>query len=587
MVAAPLSFWIVGALDTGLTFSAVVLFGALFHLLAIKRESFIDGPWFVAGYVAYAVATGLVPLVAMPAGINAQAALLLATLVSMPLISFALSAHFRAASSWVVVTAIVSSISWLLAPSQFDSLFPQVVLLSIACLSLAVGAQGAAQQRALAEALVDARTNSQIDTLTGLYRRTAFMQMIEESLRSDGDACLFFIDIDRFKVVNDTLGHQAGDQLLTAVAGRVRGALRGSDYAGRMGGDEIAVFVHGSSPDVALEIAARLGRLFEQDFQLLHHSVAVAASIGLVCAKGGDRSAVELVHHADTAMYAAKRDGQVVRLFDSRMHADLLQVEETELDLRASLRRGDVGAYLQPIVDASRGEIVGFEALGRWHRSGAVVPAADFFASAEQSNLLPEVTRAVAGDIVDLSQRLSPVPMVGVNVEAGDLGRFLDWLAMQPVDLTRWVVELTENQVVDNYAEADRDVRRAAAMGVGVILDDFGKGYSSLTRILRLPIMGLKIDRSFVAEMLHNETARAIVSSAVHLASECELIVIAEGVETAEQTEALLDMGVRLMQGYHFHRPAEIEASIELLSTTTPRRSDAQPAVERRGQPIG
>jgi len=568
VLAATFTFWLVDALVTGLVLSVVMLFGCIPHALVLTQRVSADDPRSLALYGLWAVASGLVPLVAMPGSEAGQYLLLLFALLSMPLAAFALSAKPVLASVWLASICVASVVAWSLADHIFASAIPQLSIIWLAPLSAMQAIESGRQQQHIVDASVQARLAGERDALTGTLRRTAFMEQVEDVLLLRQPACLFFIDIDRFKLINDTLSHQAGDQLLAAVAERLRGVLRNADLIGRMGGDEFAVCVEDVSRAGAMAIAQKLTSVFEHEFQLLQHRVAITASIGVVWSDGSSVSATELLHHTDTAMYAAKRDGASVRLFDEAMHDQLLREQDVELELRASLRRGEVSAHLQPIVNVELGRIVAYEALGRWSRKGKVIPAADFIVSAERSNLLPAVTRAVATELIDLTIALGPAesPRLGVNVEAGDLGPFLDWLADEPIDPSRWTVELTESQIVHNYADTERHVRRAAAMGLNVFLDDFGKAHSSLTRVLRLPITGLKLDASFVAEMQHNPTARAIVSSTVHLARECDLVVIAEGVETQDQVDALLAVGITLMQGYHFAPPASIAESTDLLT---------------------
>lgn len=567
--ALVLMFFVTDAMSTAVAALAVVAFGAVVHVITL-RPGLACGAWPIVGYSAYLAAIGLLPAIAMPESVNAQIALLVVVAVALPMIGVGLSANRWTAISAVVTGGAVSFGAWTNQPAAFDPYLPEIVLVASAVLTLGIIDEVSTQHVKLASASVSVKRNQQIDPLTGLYRRSTFLDLIEEAMTHGGSGGLYFIDIDRFKVVNDTLGHQAGDQLLLAVADRLVSAMAADDFAGRIGGDEIGVFIPGQTPDAIAATALRLTGIFDKDFRLIDHQVPVAASISAVSADG-TTSGAALMHQADIAMHAAKRDGRRLRIFDNEMRAELVRLEQTELDLRAALKNNEIGAHLQPIVDLVSSSVCSFEALGRWTKDGAAVPAADFFLSAKQSNLLPDITRAVAGDLIGFSESIaklshapdrSDVPTLGINVEAGDLGDFLTWLDDQSVDPTNWLVELTETQILNNYEEAVRDVRRAVDMGLGVVLDDFGTGYSSLYRILHLPLAGLKIDASFVAQLMHSPTARTIVSSTVHIADSCGLYVVAEGVETHAEAEALLELGVTRMQGYYFCRPLSVDRTL-------------------------
>lgn len=561
------------ALMTGLVAAAVGLFGMVLHGLAIWTSWFVCSRCQVAGYVAYSAAMGLLPLFVMPESVNGQIALLLLVAIALAMNGVAMSAHRPTGTLATLTVGVASIAAWTTAPTAFDPSLPAITFAGVTLLSLGIVDDLARQHVRLATSSVHVLRGKQIDPLTDLYRRSTFLDLVEKSLIESGSGGLYFIDIDRFKVVNDTLGHQAGDQLLRTVAHRVQSVLGPDDFAGRIGGDEIGVYIPGQTPDVIASTALRLTGIFEDDFRLIDHQVPVAATISAVSTDPSSSGAA-LMHQADIAMHAAKRDGRRLRVFDNQMRAELVRLEQTELDLRAALKNDEIGAHLQPIIDLATGTVCNFEALGRWTRADSSVPAADFFVSAKQSNLLPDITRAVATDLMEFSDSIerlsavpdrSDVPTLGINVEAGDLGSFLAWLDDQPVDPTNWMVELTETQILNNYEEAVRDVRRAVDMGIGVVLDDFGTGYSSLYRILHLPISGLKIDASFVAQLLHSHTARTIVSSTVHIANSCGLYVVAEGVETYEQASALLDLGVTRMQGYYFCRPVSLQRSLAVV----------------------
>jgi len=406
-----------------------------------------------------------------------------------------------------------------------------------------------------------------VDPLTGALNRRGFF---ERDLLS---GALLLLDLDGFKHANDTLGHAAGDDVLIETVRRITVELRAVEHViGRLGGDEfvVAFGLHG-------EAAREMSEQIVNKLRMVTGNTVVTVSAGLVSLAHASADHDEVIARADYFLYRAKASGGncvVSSALTETTAVDFNPAEQSADALRTSLQNGEVVAHLQPLVDARTERIVGFEALGRWHRDGTIVPAKDFFTCATEANLLPEVTRAVARDIVDLMQRRPPgeVPMVSVNVEAGDLAAFLEWIQRQATDPRKWVVEVTESQILTNYDAAATALADAAAIGIRVLLDDFGTGYSSLTRILRLPIHGLKIDASFIQATEHNPTARAIVASVVQLAEQCDLLTIAEGVETAAQVACLRDYGINLMQGYYFYRPANIDMTDRLIDLSSSSR---------------
>jgi len=569
-----LIFYVTDAMTTGLCALVILACGAVLHAVVLSNR--VAGCiWLpIVGYSMYLAALALLPAFALPVSLNGQISLLLVIAIALPMVGVALSANRTAAMTAISIGGAASLVGWLVQPDAFDPVLPEVLFVAVTVLTLGIVEEVASQHMKIAANSVHIQQSKEIDPLTRLYRRSTFLGLIEQSRLLGDPGGLYFIDIDRFKVINDTLGHQAGDQLLIAVAERIRSALGPDDFAGRIGGDEIGVFIAGQTPDNIASTALRLTSIFDRDFRLIDHQVPVAASISAVAA-GESTSGAVLMHQADIAMHAAKRDGRPLRIFDDKMRAELVRLEQAELDLRTALKNGEIGAHLQPIVNLETGTVTSFEALGRWSQDDAAIPAADFFVSAKQSNLLPDVTRAVASDLIDFSHSIdqlsqaddrSDIPTLGINVEAGDLGAFLSWLEGQPVDPANWLIELTETQILNNYEEAVREVRRAVAMGIGVVLDDFGTGYSSLYRILHLPLTGLKIDASFVAQLLHSKTARTIVSSTVHIAHSCGLYVVAEGVETLAQAKALRNLGVTRMQGYYFCRPVSLDCALAVVT---------------------
>ena len=409
------------------------------------------------------------------------------------------------------------------------------------------------------------------DYLTGLANRPHFTDQIRVLLDSpdvEGVAVLFF-DIDRFKVVNDSLGHDAGDRLLVAVADRLRGAVRRGDIAARFGGDEFVVGLVGVTD--AEEAAAQAQRLLGA----LNHTmlvdaseVSVTVSIGVALS---DRacSAESLVTRADTAMYEAKARGKA--RFELYRGADTAPARETTLELEHQLRHAidsdELRVLYQPIVSVRTAAITGVEALVRWeHPQRGLLAPGEFIPLAEDSGLvLPLgawVLRTACAQLQAWSAVVAQRPFyVTVNVSARQLtdpafpATVAATLSEFAVDPATICLEITESALLRDLDAAEKALQELRGVGVRIALDDFGTGYSSLTHLQRLPIDMLKIDRSFVSELGHNADNTAIVGAVIRLAAAMGMTSVAEGVEDAEQAEWLTSLGCELAQGFYFARP--------------------------------
>jgi diguanylate cyclase (GGDEF)-like protein/PAS domain S-box-containing protein len=430
----------------------------------------------------------------------------------------------------------------------------------------------------------EARRRGLHDPLTGLPNRALVLDRIAHALaradRSEGSVAVLFLDVDNFKVVNDSLGHRAGDNLLRQLAARLSDAVRPADTVGRFGGDEFVVLCEDVTDEpMALRIAGRLARVFTEPFSLEGDDVHLAsASIGVVLRDGVQDAPEELLRDADAAMYRAKERGRSrVELFDTGMRARAIGRLQTEGDLRRALERDELRVAYQPIVSLADGRIRGFEALARWeHPERGVLSPAQFIPVAEESGMIVTLGRVVLEEACRQSAHWSalfgPVP-VHVNVSARQVAdpnlvtSVSHVLRSTGADPACLVLELTESSLLERVHSPGDALSRLKALGVSLILDDFGTGYSSLSYLQHFPLSGLKIDRSFVAGLGGSNGHGAIVDAILRMAHALGLEVVAEGLETEEHLDALRRLGCALGQGYLFSRPVKAAAASALLET--------------------
>ncbi len=415
------------------------------------------------------------------------------------------------------------------------------------------------------------------DALTGLLNRQGLFLRAEHAAsaaRRHGRGFGFvFVDLDRFKQVNDTQGHAAGDLLLREAAARLRATTRASDTLARLGGDEFVVLVEEADGALdAVRLAERLAAALEQPFDLDGDTVVVTASVGLAWSAHGEHDPGELLANADTAMYRAKRAGRrQVAIFDDELRRWVEEHTGLEQALRRGLVEGEFEVWGQPVVDLASGAPIGVELLARWHRPGTgVVPPDVFIPVAEDSGLVSDLGRWVIGEAVALLDRWAAEPalatlIVGVNISPRHLaGRELERdvrnaLAAHPGAAGRLLVELTETALTDDLDEAAAVLADVRGLGVLVAIDDFGTGYSSLASLRRLPADVIKIDREFVGVLGTDPQATAIVKAAAELGQAFARAVVAEGIETPEQAASALALGCRVGQGFLFGRPRPLE----------------------------
>jgi diguanylate cyclase (GGDEF)-like protein len=445
-----------------------------------------------------------------------------------------------------------------------------------------------AQQVSLA--ITDARTVAAVheahhDTVTGLPNRALFLQRLEHASRvarrRGTGITVLFIDLDRFKAVNDSLGHGAGDELLATVAERIRHRLRSSDTVGRLGGDEFAVLLEEVAIDVAVQRAEAIIHALNEPFQVAGRDVSISASIGVAVSASADVPSGELLGQADVAMYCAKKGGAGrVSVYAPKMHAAVVERMDLQADLQRSIGRGELSLDYQPLVRLDSRRPVGVEALLRWnHPSRGLVSPGVFIPIAENTEIIFDVGRWVlreAGAQVAEWRRLVPELGVNVNVSARQVmdralaGDVAEILALTGLPASALTLELTESVLASDPDAALRQLLALKREGVRLSIDDFGTGYSSLSYLRQLPVDQLKIDRSFVAGLGHGSADVAIVRTIIELGRSLGLDVVAEGIETDEQAAALLSLGCALGQGYGLCRPQRPAATLTHLLRDAP-----------------
>jgi diguanylate cyclase (GGDEF)-like protein/PAS domain S-box-containing protein len=437
------------------------------------------------------------------------------------------------------------------------------------------------------------------DDLTRLPNRALFLERLGRAIstsfrRTDFNFAVLFIDIDEFKVVNDSLGHAAGDALLVQVALRLadpgdelanverRGETRSPVFnstLARPGGDEFAVLAEDlSDPSDAVRMAERIQERLASPFHLDGHQIVVTASVGIVFGNEKGGNAEDLLRDAEIAMYRAKQTGKArCEVFDNRMHAQAVKRLQLETDLRRAVELGEFRVHYQPIVSLRNGRIIAFEALSRWQRPEGIVMPGDFIKVADETGLILDINRQLLLEAcrqVREWQKLFPSdpPLsIGLNItpkqfaHPGLAAEIKEGLEQTGIDPANVDLEITETIAM---GDADRSAvvfAELKALGTHLSIDDFGTGYSSLSRLQRFPVDTLKIDRAFISRMESDAETHEIVRTVVMLAHNLGLKVVAEGIETQQQVDLLKHIGCEMGQGYLFSKPVRAEMVQQLL----------------------
>jgi diguanylate cyclase (GGDEF)-like protein len=431
------------------------------------------------------------------------------------------------------------------------------------------------------------------DSLTGLPNRAMFTELLKAEIesskrRNDHMFAVLFLDLDRFKNINDSLGHTHGDLLLVAFAERLERTLRPVDTLARFGGDEFAILLSGMSDATdAVRVAQRIQDELTQPFVLDKNSAFASSSIGIALSSSGYDRPEDILRDADTAMYRAKENGKArYEVFDHGMHARAVSRLQLESDLRQAVEQKEFCVYYQPIVSLQTGRLAGFEALVRWNhpRRGLVSPA-DFIPVAEETGLivpigewvLQEACRHIRECQVAFPSHRSLSLSVNLSArqvaQADLLDRIKEALAVSKLSPHCLKLEITESVVMENAEAAALMFKQLRALGVQLSIDDFGTGYSSLSYLHRFPLNYLKIDRSFVSR-LTTDNDNAIVRTISTLARNLGIEVIAEGIETEEQYKQLKMLGCEYGQGYLFSHPVHSEGVLLLLAQDAHRDAE-------------
>lgn len=409
------------------------------------------------------------------------------------------------------------------------------------------------------------------DLLTNLPNRARFLrvseEMMEDALRTGTRVAFVSIDVDRFKEINDSLGHEAGDAVLQHIATQFQSAIRGTDMVARMGGDEFcAVFPDIHDTVEVANLAARMNRALLEPLQHRGKRIFVETSMGYaVFPDHGDRLG-DVVRHADIALYHSKAAGRgTCTAFNGRMGEELKARQTLERELRQALSDGSLEPWFQPVIDLDTGLPCGAEALVRWRRGpGLVVSPGVFISVIEECGLMPQLFERVLYATLEFTRPLveaNILQYVTVNVSPSQFkfdtlpAQVMTALETTAFPASALVIEITEEVLLTDFERASVQLNELAGHGIRFALDDFGNGYANIGYLRRLPLQTLKLDRLLTADVAHDSKAFAIVSAVAKLAAALDLGLIAEGIESDEQARALRFAGCRYLQGFHFARP--------------------------------
>jgi diguanylate cyclase (GGDEF)-like protein/PAS domain S-box-containing protein len=447
-----------------------------------------------------------------------------------------------------------------------------------------IGVSTDISERKALEAELERRASH--DPLTGLPNRDAFVDRLRQTLlrtrrrKSTSKVGVLFMDLDRFKTINDSLGHGAGDRLLVALAERLKNRLRPEDVLARFGGDEFAVLLEMvENPSEALRVAQRIAQALGEPFTVDDHQVSVSTSVGVALGTAHANDPEGMLREADAAMYRAKEQGPGrYAVFDPAMQTRAQERLELEAELRQAVEQEEFALHYQPIVSLRDGSMVGFEALLRWrHPHKGIQRPSAFLALAEETDLIVPIDGWVLEEVCRQAKRWEgdypSASLVSMNVNLsprqlkdGGLARTIEeTLRRVALKVHTLALDVTEGFLLKASEDQARTLDALKKMGIRLDLDDFGTGYSSLSYLKSSPVDGVKLDRSFVEGLGEDTTGMALVHKIIELCHTLGLEVVAEGIETPEQATLLKEMGCDLGQGYYFGRPLPSEEFAERL----------------------
>ncbi len=415
------------------------------------------------------------------------------------------------------------------------------------------------------------------DQLTNLPNRVFFRAQLEEAIarsQRGGSFAVHCLDLDRFKIINDTLGHPIGDELLKAVSERLQDCVQSSDFVARLGGDEFAIIQSNvGRPEDCSNLARRIIDVVSEPYPIEGQQLIVGASIGIAIATGRDINPDQLLKNADLAMYRAKSDGRgAYRLFEPEMDARIQARRAMERDLRHALNSDEIELYFQPVVNTQRGIVTGFEALVRWfHPRDGEIPPSKFIPLAEENGLIGPlgewIFRSACMEAAKWPRDISvAINLSSAQIKLGNIAKvILGALAASGLAASRLVIELTESVLLENDTKTIALLNEFRHLGIRIAMDDFGTGYSSLSYLRNLPLDKIKIDQSFIHDLGKKPEARAIVRAITSLANALNIGVVAEGVETAEQLQIVSAEGCNEVQGYFFSHPRPAAEVTEII----------------------
>ena len=429
----------------------------------------------------------------------------------------------------------------------------------------------------------DVYKKAHYDHLTGLANRQLFLSRLEHALscaeRRDEDVALLYMDLDHFKPVNDGLGHDMGDKLLIQVAERLRGTVREMDTVARLGGDEFALILEGvSNVNNVACVADKIIQAITQVFQIDEHALYIGVSIGIAIYPQGGKTPGDLIKNADNAMYRAKAAGRnTFKFYTSQMNQDALNNLHLGMHLRKALMNDEFLLHYQPKFEIQSQKLCGNEALIRWnHPDRGLLYPNTFIPQLEKMGMISEVGKWVIETVcrqhAEWSRQGLVVGKVAINLSGKELTQsdFPSWiyqtLKKSSMDPQQLEVELTENLLIQNTQKTIQTFAMLKDMGISIAIDDFGTGYSSLNYLKRFMFDTLKIDRSFIEDITHDNTEAAITKAIIQLAKDLGIDVVAEGVETKEQMDFLQDLDIDVIQGYYISPPVSSLAYSKLIT---------------------